>query len=316
MLTSEKSYLLTYDPLQFHAYLETIIASNTTNAAGNVKQHQSPWLLTDAANIIFQLAKRRCYVMTTSKRAAPVADIAEDEDGWQALDEVESEGMSHKDKGKGKDVRPSWLPEGMEPVLEELPKWNLLAEVLREAEEEIIRQESLRKSITGNHYAFCIAKITHLHSFSRLETAGNNTILVMASSTRICSVVTEFLSAMDHDAPNGSKGRKMMMQKLRLYLWWKSRLAERKQDGLTHFAFPQVVGHASDGYNKIIEDEDRMEISEALKRKDRERAERAGSRRRVRGGAPASASVSKKKDETRELVMGGIQQEALGFAEL
>ena len=142
--------------------------------------------------------------------------------------------MSHKDKGKGKDVRPPWLPEGMEPVLEELPKWNLLAKVLRKAEEEIIRQdsESLRKSITGNHYVFCIAKITHLHSL------GNNTILVMASSTRICSVVTEFLSAMDHDAPNGSKGRKMMMQKLRLYLWRKSRLAERKQDGLTHFAFP------------------------------------------------------------------------------
>jgi DNA excision repair protein ERCC-4 len=117
----------------------------------------------------------------------------------------------------------------------------------------------------------------------------------MASSTRICSVVTESLSTMDHDAPNGSKGRKMMMQKLRLYLWWKSQLAERKQDGLTHFAFPQVVGHASDGYNKVIGDEDGgMEISEALKRKDREGAERAGSRRRVRGGAPASVSVSKK----------------------
>ena len=94
--------------------------------------------------------------MTTSKQAAPVADIAEDEDGWQALDEIEGGSMSRKDKGKGKDDRPSWLPDGMEPILEELPKWNLLAEVLREAEEEIIRQESLRKSITGNHHASCI----------------------------------------------------------------------------------------------------------------------------------------------------------------
>ena len=76
------------------------------------------------------------------------------------------------------------------------------------------------------------------------------------------------------------------------------------------------MGHASDGYNKVIGDEDGgMEISEALKRKDRERAERAGSRRRVRGGAPASASVSRKED-TRELVMGEIQQEALSFAQL
>jgi len=39
----------------------------------------------------------------------------------------------------------------------------------------------------------------------------------MSSSTRVCSVVTEFLSTMDHDAPNGAKGHKMMIQKLRLY---------------------------------------------------------------------------------------------------
>jgi len=106
--------------------------------------------------------------MTTSKQAAPAADIADDEDGWDALDEVESGGTSRKDKGKGKDYRPPWLPEGMEPVLEELPKWNLLAEVLREAEEEIIRQQSSRKSITGTHHVSCIGKTTNLHSFSRL----------------------------------------------------------------------------------------------------------------------------------------------------
>ena len=31
----------------------------------------------------------------------------------------------------------------MDPVLEELPKWNLLADVLKEIEEEMMRQESL-----------------------------------------------------------------------------------------------------------------------------------------------------------------------------
>lgn len=36
-----------------------------------------------------------------------------------------------------------WLPDGMEPVFEELPKWDLLADVLHEIEEEIMRQESL-----------------------------------------------------------------------------------------------------------------------------------------------------------------------------
>ena len=33
------SYLLTYDALAFHAYLETLIAANTANEAGNARQH-------------------------------------------------------------------------------------------------------------------------------------------------------------------------------------------------------------------------------------------------------------------------------------
>lgn len=35
----------------------------------------------------------------------------------------------------------------MDPTLEELPKWDLLAEVLKEIEEEMIRQESLPRNI-------------------------------------------------------------------------------------------------------------------------------------------------------------------------
>jgi DNA excision repair protein ERCC-4 len=152
---SSYSYLLTYDPLQFHAYLETLISANSTSNSGGPKQPHSPWLLTDAANVIFQVAKRRCYVMTSTSQEAPVPviDVAGDEDAWAALDEVENAGL---DRGKGKEKekeyerRPIWLPEGMEPILEELPKWNLLSEVIHEVEEEIIRQESLRKPIIAS----------------------------------------------------------------------------------------------------------------------------------------------------------------------
>jgi DNA excision repair protein ERCC-4 len=147
------SYLLTYDPLQFHAYLETLIAANSISASGGPKQNHSPWLLTDAANIIFQVAKRRCYVMssTSTKLPAPVIDLVNDDDVWDALDEAENVVI---DKGKGKERRPIWMPEGMEPILEELPKWNLLSEIIQEAEEEMIRQESLRRPITAGEYFF------------------------------------------------------------------------------------------------------------------------------------------------------------------
>jgi DNA excision repair protein ERCC-4 len=146
--------LLNYDPLAFHAYLETIIASNAQSAAGNPRQNQSPWLLTDAAHIIFQTAKRRCYVIREARaQATPVPtnviEISDDEDAWEALEEAEgficrASDLVNKANDQAKEhSRPAWLPKNMEPVLEELPKWHLLAETLNEIEEEMIRQDSL-----------------------------------------------------------------------------------------------------------------------------------------------------------------------------
>ena len=85
-----------------------------------------------------------------------VLDV-DDEDAWAAL--IEAEG------GKGKiasapkvkeEERPPWLPAGMEPVLEELPKWSLVAAALQEIEEEMIRREaklSSRKHIVTTSVA-------------------------------------------------------------------------------------------------------------------------------------------------------------------
>ncbi len=150
------AYLLTYDALAFHAYLETLIASNTTTESGAARQHQSPWMLTDAANTIFQYAKRRCYIMTapTKPASAPVVNLIDEEDEWAILDEIEAEaegrasGSRPSAKGKERETRRPWLPDGMEPVLEELPKWTLLGDVLHEIEEEMIRREPVLSSRT------------------------------------------------------------------------------------------------------------------------------------------------------------------------
>ena len=140
LTASPYRYLLSYDALGFHAYLETLVASNTTTATGSARQNQSPWMLTDAANIIFQTAKRRCYTLSRTNADRPPAaiDLMDDEDAWDALDEVEGRG-----KRSSVMTSKSWLPDGMDPILEELPKWDLLADVLHEIEEEIMRQESL-----------------------------------------------------------------------------------------------------------------------------------------------------------------------------
>ena len=46
------------------------------------------WMLTDAANIIFQYAKRWCYVTTahaSKAQTSPYVNLNEDEDAWEAL---------------------------------------------------------------------------------------------------------------------------------------------------------------------------------------------------------------------------------------
>ena len=99
----------------------------------------------------------------------------------------------------------------------------------------------------------------------------------MASSLQTCTHIKDYLASMDSDAPRGGQGRRMMEDKLKLYLWWKGKLSERKADGKGPIALPK--GRQDD-----------IPVSEALKKKDEERAKRAASRRRVRGGAPTNAA--------------------------
>ena len=56
--------------------------------------------------------------------------------------EVEAEGPAGA-KGKERETCLSWLPDGMEPVLEGLPKWTLLGDVLHEIGETIRRAPTL-----------------------------------------------------------------------------------------------------------------------------------------------------------------------------
>lgn len=86
-----------------------------------------------------------------------------------------------------------------------------------------------------------------------------------------------------------------MMKKLCLYLWWKGKLSERKQDGKTSFTMSDTTKSNFDQYGDL------SDISEALKKKDKEKAEKAKCRRRVRGGAPAGSSSSSRPDNTSML---------------
>ncbi|KAJ2933241.1 hypothetical protein H1R20_g3808, partial [Candolleomyces eurysporus] len=195
------------------------------------------------------------------KPAAPVIDLVDDEDAWDALNEAEGIQIDKKGKGKEKkDRRPEWLPTGLDPILEELPKWDLLTQVLDEIEEEIVKLEMMKKS------------------GPRL---GSDTVLVMASSTRTCNLITDFLSSHNPTGTKGAKGRDMMMQKLRVYLWWKGKLSQRKEEGKSSFHLPDAGSTAAS-----MKDPKGTSLSEALRKKDKEKAERNQSRKRS-SSAPA-----------------------------
>lgn len=134
----------------------------------------------DAAETIFGVAKRRCYIVDRKvereSQRKEIVVINDDEDAWEALREAEAaegggqemwmnvrsgksretaikveegvEGSDPSAKSRESWKRKKWLPAGILPTLEELPKWSLLAEVLEEVEDDIRLNES-RGSLKG-----------------------------------------------------------------------------------------------------------------------------------------------------------------------
>ncbi len=71
----------------------------------------------------------------------------------------------------------------------------------------------------------------------------------------------------------------MLENKLKVFLHWKARLSAHSNEGLSRSSSVNQDPHGEE------------ELDPALRKKDRDRAERGANRRRVRGGAPAIVSV-------------------------
>ena len=172
--------MLTYDCVSFNKYLDTILAAHQPPAGSN-RQNQSPWLFLDAANTIFDTAKRRIYTGKPNDGEAPGAVSA--------------------------------LPDSLRPVLEEQPKWAILADILDEIERDMYFNPVVQDD-------------------------SNGTILIMCSDQGTCRQLREYLQNMhSHPQPKGgydmeddSTGSRhsadfMMRRKLRNYLNWKKDFA-------------------------------------------------------------------------------------------
>lgn len=176
--------LLTYDAVSFNKYLDTVLASSAP-PPGATRVNQSPWLFLDAANTIFETARRRVY---TGK-------------------------VKENDPAIGQNA----LPESMTPVLEEMPKWNTLSEILAEIETD-----------------FQLNPLPNDDS--------NSTVLITAGDQGTCRQIREYLQTMHAKPLNETEDEEadekqelpsalvMMRRKLRNYLVWRRDFAKVKNN--------------------------------------------------------------------------------------
>jgi DNA excision repair protein ERCC-4 len=267
------TYLIAYDAVKFHKYLETILASQSNAGSGGMaaalRQNQSPWLFMDAANVIFSEAKARVFIGDVKKNVPPAASTAQNADGIDADEEEAAFGPSAaRQSRKG----PWWLPPGIVPTLEELPKWHLLREVLDEIEQDI-------------HF-----------SNNDLTKKPNNTVLIMVESERTCFQIRDFLSTMStsilgaNAVKDANPGRKVMERQLKDYFIWKTDLGNMGTNLRTGAA------NGQQGQNGQATPQSKQQAnfeSDQLKRKDH-----LNKRRRLRGGAASAGGLSRKNPQS------------------
>lgn len=191
VLRAMLNYILTYDAVSFLQHLDTIHAAHSP-APGSTRQSQSPWLFLDATQTIFDTARRRVYA------------------------------------AKPRTLGPNESIDSLQPVLEELPKWAMLAEVLEEIDRDLYFEPPARDD-------------------------SNGTILIMCSNPDTCRQLRDYLQTMhvkprkhrgetghgrqedavadddDDDDENKPSAAFMMRRRLRNYLIWKRQFAQVNQ---------------------------------------------------------------------------------------
>ncbi len=125
-------------------HLDTIHAAHSP-APGSTRQSQSPWLFLDAAQTIFDTAE--AARLPRSQKAGSETNI-----------------------------------DSLRPVLEEQPKWAVLADVLEEIDRDLYFEPALNRD-------------------------SNGTILIMCADTNTCRQLRDFLQTMHIQAQKGKKDR-------------------------------------------------------------------------------------------------------------
>ncbi|PWN26961.1 hypothetical protein BDZ90DRAFT_260642 [Jaminaea rosea] len=263
-LRSLLDYLISYDAVDFHEYLEM-----SRGAAVGAGGEQPYWWNLEASNVVFNTARARAYLGKVDSNATTTEPRVQHGDGAGGVDEDEDEieAAGGAAASSSHAWAPKWLPPGITPVLEEQPKWHLLREVLDEIEQ-------------------------HLSFTEEKDISPNNTILIMTNGQRSARQVRWFLSSMgalkvgqeqvEEEGGEFVPGRKMLRQKLRGHFEHKA--AVGRLNANLKLANQGKVAPIAKGSGPSVATNTAM--SDALKRKEvwERGAGPPNKRRRQRGG--------------------------------
>ncbi|KPV71576.1 uncharacterized protein RHOBADRAFT_19268 [Rhodotorula graminis WP1] len=250
--------LLRTNCVDFNQYLETFLSSFSTAVAGQLDRRERPaWLGTPAADTIFTVARNRVYKQNRVEAPPPSSDRDRDRrrettvDGLEIPDDLaEADWLEALAASPKKKARIRWMPPGVEPVLEEQPKWLVLTEVLDEIERHMIQAD--------------------VHPFG-----SNDTILVMCNSSSTCQTLGNYLSAADSDA---GTGHNMLETKLQSYFYWKAHVGKMQKSLKRTPDFSKGTRRSTSS------------AAAGSKEQYRGHAAPSGKRRRVRGGGAAGSN--------------------------
>jgi len=165
------------------------------------------------------------------------------------------------------------LRKGHEAVLEEQPKWSLLAKILKEIENTIAR-------VAETHAGMALSVYGTGCSLILIDAPGTNIVLIMASSDRTCLQLRQYLTTMEQtDPPFSADAGRKMLQTLFLSNWQHEKNGER----LSNPARMNDFQGGDEVRVKRGEMEEKL-MSDANRRSARGRGMPAYKRRRLRGG--------------------------------
>ncbi|CAG8443290.1 10311_t:CDS:10 [Ambispora gerdemannii] len=212
------------------------------------------------------LAKQRVYVRVTPK---------DDEDDPQEESDTNSE-----------------FPPNIHPVLEELPKWNLLGDIMNEIEHEI---------------ELCDEQNQHT----------DNLILIMTEDIRTCTKLREYLSTNQNDLKEGeTRGRPLLNKLLKSYFRNKEGITKASRNLHQYTSKSKNTDNTGNKMNKESEFISNKRTDEAKSKTSYKRAQQPpNKRRRVRGGSIAAAIASRDPTMTTNITPHSVDKEIKEIAD-